>query len=70
MCSSDLSIRRFADRDHSNIVSWHSYEQAAPGGGPNDAAGHYAAHEATGVLVADIREFFAPLAGGTPPRTP
>ena len=57
------SIRRFADRDHSNIVSWHAYPQAAPSGGPNDAAGHYAAHEATDVLVADIRQFFGGLAG-------
>jgi pimeloyl-ACP methyl ester carboxylesterase len=61
------SIRRFADRDHSNIVSWHAYGQAAPGGSAADAAGHYAAHEATDVLVADIREFFALLAGGTTP---
>jgi epoxide hydrolase len=54
------SIRRFAERDHANIVSWHSYggdgETTA-----NDAAGHYAAHEATDVLVGDIREFFAQL---------
>jgi hypothetical protein len=28
-------------------------------GQPDDTAGHYAAHEAAGVLVADIREFFA-----------
>ncbi|HTT52540.1 MAG TPA: hypothetical protein VMH35_14155 [Streptosporangiaceae bacterium] len=41
------SIRRFAGRDHSNIVSWHAYGPAAPGGGPADAAGHYAADEAT-----------------------
>ncbi len=33
------------------------------GPGPADAAGHYAAHEATGVLVADIREFFRGLTG-------
>ena len=56
------SIRRFAERDHSNIVSWHAYGPAAPGGSPADAPGHYAAHEATGVLVADIRQFFAGLA--------
>jgi epoxide hydrolase len=54
------SIRRFADRDHANIVSWHSYGTAAAGT-QTDAAGHYAAHEATDVLVADIREFFAAL---------
>jgi pimeloyl-ACP methyl ester carboxylesterase len=43
------SIRPFADRDHANIVSWHSY---GPGG-------HYAAHAATDVLLADIRDFYA-----------
>jgi epoxide hydrolase len=55
------SIRRFAERDHSNIVSWHAYGQPAPGGSPADAPGHYAAHEATDVLVADIQEFFRGL---------
>jgi hypothetical protein len=54
------SIRRFADRDHANIVSWHSYDTAADGVHPAmDAGGHYAAHEATDVLVADIQQFFA-----------
>ncbi|GGN72350.1 epoxide hydrolase family protein [Nocardia rhizosphaerihabitans] len=56
------SIRRFAERDHSNIVSWNSYDTAAASGGANDAAGHYAAHEAPEVLVGDIRRFFAGLA--------
>ena len=51
------SIRRFADRDHHNIVSWHSYGSPAASGGPAYAAGHYAAHEATDVLVTDVREF-------------
>lgn len=55
------SIRRFAERDHSNIVSWNSYDVGAAQGGANDAAGHYAAHEAPAVLVADIRKFFAGL---------
>jgi pimeloyl-ACP methyl ester carboxylesterase len=55
------SIRRFADRDHANIVSWNSYGSAAAGGTQTDAAGHYAAHEATGVLVADVAEFFRKL---------
>ncbi|MGI5237213.1 alpha/beta fold hydrolase [Dactylosporangium sp. CA-139066] len=121
------SIRRFADRDHANIVQWHAYgypplatedpagnpplatEDPAgnaplatedPAGNPplatedpdsaalttedpadnaaratedpagdaasepvnsNDAAGHYAAHEATEVLAADIRAFFNTL---------
>lgn len=55
------SIRKFADRDHSNIVSWHSYGTPAAPGTQTDAAGHYAAHEETAVLAADIREFFAAL---------
>jgi hypothetical protein len=55
------SIRRFADRDHANIVSWHSYGDRPAAGTQTDAAGHYAAHEATDVLVADIREFFLKL---------
>jgi len=55
------SIRRFADREHANIVSWHSYDDGSATTGGTDAAGHYAAHEATDVLVADIRQFFAGL---------
>jgi uncharacterized protein (TIGR03086 family) len=55
------SIRRFAERDHANIVSWNAYDAGTGAGGPRDAAGHYAAHEAPGVLVADIRQFFAGL---------
>lgn len=56
------SIRRFAERDHSKIVSWNSYDAGSGKGGANDAAGHYAAHEAPEVLVNDIREFFNGLA--------
>jgi hypothetical protein len=56
------SIRRFADRDHRAIVSWNSYDAGRPAGGPRDAAGHYAAHEDTGLLTEDIRQFFAKLA--------
>ncbi|MGW5722384.1 TIGR03086 family metal-binding protein [Amycolatopsis sp. NPDC003865] len=55
------SIRRFAERDHANIVSWNAYDARSGSGGPRDAAGHYAAHEAPEVLVADIRGFFASL---------
>ncbi|MFC9438782.1 epoxide hydrolase family protein [Nocardia sp. NPDC057030] len=55
------SIRRFAERDHQNIVRWNSYATGAAPGGPNDAAGHYAAHEAPEILVGDIREFVAQL---------
>jgi pimeloyl-ACP methyl ester carboxylesterase len=53
------SIRRFAERDHANIVSWHTYDPGLPVGGSRDAAGHYAAHQATGLLTDDIRQFFA-----------
>ncbi|MFC0438861.1 TIGR03086 family metal-binding protein [Kutzneria buriramensis] len=60
------SIRRFAERDHANIVSWNSYDAGLPTGGPRDAAGHYAAHEATDLLVGDIRQFFAALSGRWP----
>ncbi|MET7706154.1 epoxide hydrolase [Micromonospora sp. NPDC005413] len=53
------SIRRFADRDHANIVRWTAYETDVEGRG--DVGGHYAAHQATDVLANDIREFFASL---------
>jgi epoxide hydrolase len=46
------AIRRFAERDHSNIVSWNVY----------DAPGHFAARQSPDLLVADIRRFF----GGFP----
>ncbi|MCX4098973.1 epoxide hydrolase family protein [Nocardia sp. alder85J] len=55
------SIRRFAERDHARIVAWNSYDPGLTGGGPNDAGGHYAAHEATDVLIADVRSFFGSL---------
>ncbi|MEU4804613.1 epoxide hydrolase [Actinosynnema sp. NPDC023587] len=54
------SIRRFAERDHAAIVRWNSYGTDEDGSA-NDAAGHYAAHEATDVLVGDIRAFYAEL---------
>jgi len=44
-------IRRFAERDHSNIVRWTMY----------DRGGHFAAHKASAELIGDIREFFASL---------
>ncbi|MFC8297401.1 epoxide hydrolase family protein [Micromonospora orduensis] len=53
------SIRRFAERDHANIVRWTVYTADVEGRG--DVGGHYAAHQATDVLVDDIREFFAGL---------
>jgi pimeloyl-ACP methyl ester carboxylesterase len=62
MFSGDFeSIRRFAERDHSNIVSWNSYDPGIPSGGQRDAGGHYAAHEATDLLVGDVRQFFDKL---------
>ena len=42
------SIRRFADRDHANIVSWNVYDHGS----------HFAGHDAPETLVADIRGFF------------
>lgn len=45
------SIRRFVDRDHKNVVSWHEYT----------VGGHYAAHQAPDVLVADLRGFYGDL---------
>jgi pimeloyl-ACP methyl ester carboxylesterase len=42
------SIRRFADRDHASIVSWNQY----------DRGGHWSAHEAPDLLIADLRQFF------------
>jgi epoxide hydrolase len=45
------SIRRFADRDHKNIVSWHFYDKGS----------HYAAQDAPDLLIEDIRGFFRKL---------
>jgi pimeloyl-ACP methyl ester carboxylesterase len=45
------SIRRFAERDHTKIVSWNAHE----------GGGHYSAHQATDALVGDMRKFFASL---------
>ncbi|MDG6102549.1 alpha/beta fold hydrolase [Dactylosporangium aurantiacum] len=55
------SIRPFAERDHSRIVRWRSYDPGLPRPEGRDAGGHYAAHQATDLLVNDIREFFAEL---------
>jgi hypothetical protein len=46
------SIRRFADREHKNIVQWHTYDEPA---------GHYAAHQEPELMSADIRGFFRGL---------
>ena len=50
------SMRRFAERDHSGIVSWNVYDAG------RTPAGHYAAHMAPDLLVADLQQFFGRLA--------
>ena len=45
------SIRRFADRDHANIVHWRHYDRGS----------HFSPHDAPDELVGDIREFFRSL---------
>lgn len=47
-----VSMRTFAERDHSDIRSWHAYEE--PGG-------HYAAHVVPGLIVQDLRDFYRGL---------
>jgi epoxide hydrolase len=41
-------IRRFAERDHRNIVRWNRY----------DHGGHFVAHKVPDVYVSDVRAFF------------
>jgi len=45
------SIRRFADRDHANIVSWNRYDRGS----------HFSPHDAADLLLDDIRQFFRAL---------
>jgi hypothetical protein len=45
------SIRRFAERDHANIVSWNHYDRGS----------HFAPHDAPDLLLDDIRQFFRAL---------
>ena len=45
------AIRRYAERDHANIVSWNVYDRGS----------HYAAHQAPDLLIADLRTFFTSL---------
>ena len=45
------SVRKLADRDHANIISWNRYDRGS----------HFAPHDAPDLLLADIREFFGPL---------
>jgi epoxide hydrolase len=44
-------IRRFAHRDHQNIVHWSTF----------DRGGHFAAHKVPDLLVGDVRVFFQQL---------
>lgn len=44
-------IRRFAERDHKNIIHWSTF----------DHGGHFAAHKVPEWLVPDIRQFFRQL---------
>ena len=46
-------IRRFAERDHRNLVHWSSF----------DHGGHFAAHKVPDVYVGDVRSFFRALRG-------
>ncbi|MFC4909156.1 epoxide hydrolase family protein [Actinomadura gamaensis] len=41
-------LRRFADRDHKNIVAWTEH----------DRGGHWSAHDAPDLLVEDLRAFY------------
>jgi hypothetical protein len=45
------SVRKLADRDHANIISWNHY----------DSGSHFSPHDAPELLLADIREVFRPL---------
>jgi pimeloyl-ACP methyl ester carboxylesterase len=44
-------LRRFAERDHKNIVSWNDYDRGS----------HWAAHDAPDLLIGDLRQFFRGL---------
>jgi pimeloyl-ACP methyl ester carboxylesterase len=46
-------IRRFAERDHKNIIQWSVF----------DRGGHFAAHKEPELLVGDIRAFFRRVQG-------
>jgi epoxide hydrolase len=45
------SVRKLADRDHANIISWNRYDRGS----------HFSPHDAPDLLLADIRDFFRPL---------
>ena len=42
---------KLAGRDHANIVHWRHYDRGS----------HFAPHDATDLLVGDLRDFFRPL---------
>jgi pimeloyl-ACP methyl ester carboxylesterase len=44
-------VRKFAERDHTNLVHWNDYDRGS----------HWAAHDAPDLLLADIRQFFGSL---------
>jgi len=44
-------IRKFAERDHANIVSWSEFDRGS----------HWAAHDAPDLLLGDIRQFYRTL---------
>jgi epoxide hydrolase len=45
------TIRRFAERDHANIVFWRRHDRGS----------HFSPHDAPDLLLADLREFYRPL---------
>jgi pimeloyl-ACP methyl ester carboxylesterase len=45
------TVRKFAERDHKNIVSWNEFDRGS----------HWAAHDAPDLLVGDLRQFFRSL---------
>jgi epoxide hydrolase len=44
-------LRRFAERDHSNIVSWNEYDRGS----------HWATQDAPDLLIQDLQGFFSKL---------
>jgi epoxide hydrolase len=44
-------VRRFAERDHANIISWNHYDRGS----------HFAPQDAPDLLLDDIRAFFRRL---------
>jgi hypothetical protein len=44
-------LRRFAERDHTNIVSWNEYDRGS----------HWATQDAPDLLIQDLQGFFSKL---------